>query len=532
LDCKSRATTGTVANTDITTNETWSGTIHVTQTVLVYAGATLTIAPGTNIVIDAGRSVIIGWNGGAATVLASGTAQSPITFCGAAADPGSWEGLVLETNTTSTSVLENVLVSDGGGTNAGLTLRTNATIKNVQVRNSGTDGVWATDFHTGSTALSVDGAVGAAVVLESAGAVDHFPVGGSLTGNGADFVKVDFTYVDASTTFHYLDVPYLQMRSTWVSGSSIATFEAGVEYRVTAAHQFEVGYNSGGSTIHVDGTAAKPVTFRGETAEAGNWVGLIIDSTVTSGSYLRYTKILHAGDTSPALDIRTAITLDNVSLDTNATGVQISAGGLNTDSKVLNVTRTGDVPITVATNGIPTLPKGGRLTGNTTDQILVTGTDYYEGRGTAPNLGIPYYIDGDLLMDGGASLTIEPGVTFIMPAGAAIEVGWNSAIATLIAKGTAQAPIVFQGLDTTAGYWDGINVRANALSGTAIDYVTIKNAGLVNSGGIVLNKQISVTNTTVTGSAGYGIYYKSTLTGNFQTGNTLTGNAQGAVGTF
>src|SRR6185503_8605708 len=223
--------------------------------------------------------------------------------------------------------------------------------------------------------------------------------------------------------------------------------------------------------------------------------------------------------------------LDNVTLDTNATGVEIGAGGLNTDSRVLTVTRTGGVPITVATNGIPTLPKGGTLTGNTTDQILVTGTDYYEGKGTAPNLGIPYYIDGDFLMDGGASLTIEPGVTFIMPAGTLIEVGWNSTIATFIAKGTAQAPIVFQGLDTTNGYWRGINVRANALSTTAIDHVTIKNAGVTASGGIVLNKEVPVTNSTVTASAGYGIFYKATFTTNYATTNTLTGNTQGPTGT-
>jgi hypothetical protein len=41
-----------------------------------------------------------------------------------------------------------------------------------------------------------------------------------------------------------------------------------------------------------------------------------------------------------------------------------------------------------------------------------------------------------------------------------------------------------------------------------------------------------VTNTTVSGSAGYGIFYNKTFTTNYATSNTLTGNTQGATGTF
>lgn len=533
LDCKTRGTAGaTIADTTITADQTWSGTIHVTETVNVYNGAVLTIAPGTNIVVDAGRGIDIGWNTGAATIVASGTAAKPITFCGAAAAPGNWSGLILEQNVTSTSVLANVLISDGGGLNAGFVLDTNATLNNVQVRNSGTDGVWATDFHTGSAALTVDGAVGVPVVLKGEGAVEHFPLGGALTGNGTDLAKVDFGYIDADTTFHDLGIPYLEVQSLNVQGAATVTFDPGVEYRVASAQDLEIGWNGGGATISVDGTAQAPVTFRGETAEAGNWTGILIDANVTSGSHLRYAKILHAGKTGPALDVRAPITLDNVSLDTNKAGVKIAAGGLNSDSKMLSVTRTSDVPLTIAPNAIVSLPTGGTFTGNTTDQILVTGSDYFEGKGTMPNLGIPYYFDGSFNMDGGASLQIQPGVTFIMTAGALVEVGWNSSVATLVAQGTAAAPITFRGLDATNGYWGGIMVRPTVLSTSLLDHVVVKNAGPANGGGITLNREIPVTNSTVSGSAGYGIYYKSTFTTNYATSNTLTGNAQGPTGTF
>ncbi|HEX4340707.1 MAG TPA: hypothetical protein VH062_32585 [Polyangiaceae bacterium] len=532
LTCKNRGTTGaTIADTDITTDQTWSGTIHVTRDVSLYGGAILTIKPGTNIVVDGGHSIDFGWDAGTATVMAQGTAAQPITFCGATATPGAWYGLIVEKNVAATSVFANVLVSDSGGTDAGLKLLTNITVNNVQVHDSGTDGVWATDFQAGSTALSVDGSVGAAVVLTGPGAVHHFPLGGALANNGSNVAKLNFDYVDNDTEFHDLGVPYLQSTDVDVESSATVTFDAGIEYRVAATHQLRIGYNSGGSTIAVEGTAAAPVTFRGETAVSGNWNGILIDSSVTSNSHIRYAKILHAGRSTPALNISAPITLDNVSLDKNKAGVQIGDGGLNPDSTMLSITGTADVPLTIQMNAIPTLPTGGSFTGNTTDQIVVQG-DTYEVKGTAPNLGIPYFFSSDLDLEASSSLTVAPGVTFIMSASAKLDVGYASMAATFIAKGTAAAPISFVGLDTTSGYWDGIDFEATALSGSVLDHVIVKNAGVAMDGGIRLNKEIAVTNTTVSGSAGYGISSSKTFTTNYAATNTLTGNAQGATGTF
>lgn len=532
LTCKSRGTSGaTIVDSSITSDQTWSGTMHVTNDVIVYGDAIVTIMPGTNIVVDGGRSIDFGWNSGAATVLAQGTASQPITFCGTTAAPGAWAGVILEKNVSPTSVLANVLVSDAGGTNAGLQLSTNAAVTNVQVRDSGSDGVWATDFQTGSTALTVTGAVGTSVVLQGEGAIQHFPLGGTLTGNGTDFARVDFTYMDADTEFHDIGIPYLQGRDLYVQGAATVTFDAGIEYRVAASHQLSVGYAGGGSTIAVEGTEAAPVLFRGETAVAGNWDGILVNSSVTSKSHIRHATIEHAGSRDPALSILAPITLDNVSLDTNKIGVQIGDGGLNPDSTMLSITKTSDVPLSITADAIPTLPTGGTLTGNTTDQIAVTGSGYYQVKGTAPNLGLPYVFAANLYVENGASLTVAPGVTFIMSSAAVIDVGYASSAGTFIAKGTASAPISFLGLDTTNGYWTGFLFETTALSASTLDHVFVKNAGVMNNGAIRLNKEIAVTNTTVSGSAGYGIYYNKTFTTNYAATNMLTGT-QGATGTF
>jgi len=537
LDCGSRGTTGaTIADTDITTDQTWSGVVHVTQNVIVHAGAVITIQPGTTIVVDTGRTIDFGWNSGGATVLAAGTASAPIRFCGSTATPGNWGTLMLEQTVTTDSVLENVLVSDAGGVVAGgstaLQIDSAVTVNNVQVRNSGADGVWAEDFHAGSAALSVEGAAGVPVLLRGEGAITRFPLGGALTGNGQDLVRVNVSYVDANTTFHEPGIPYLQVSSLYLQGAATLTFEAGVEYRVAAGGSIEAGWNNGGSTFAVDGTTARPVTFRGEAAEAGSWDGILIDANVTAASHIRHAKILHAGGTGPALDIRTPVTLEDVSLDLNKAGVNISNDGLNSDSTSLTVTGTQAVPLTVGLGALTTIPTGGSYTGNTTDEVDVAGYATYTGKGVIPDLGVPYFLEGDVYVQNSGSFEVAAGTEFIASGGIGIVVGQGSTPATFLARGTAAAPIVFRGLDTTNGYWDGIQILATALSTSALDHVTIKNAGLANSGALVLRKEISVTNSTVTGSAGYGIYASTAFTTNYATSNTLTGNTQGAIGTF
>ncbi|HVU05261.1 MAG TPA: EB domain-containing protein [Polyangiaceae bacterium] len=533
FDCQSRTTTSaTVADADITTDQTWSGVIHVTQNVRVYGGATITISPGTSIIVDPQKTIEFGWAAAPATLLASGTAQAPIVFCGSVGDPGTWTSLLIDKTATTSSTLANVLISDAGSGSAALVLHSGVTVTNLQVRNSGSDGVLADDFHAGSTALSVDGTAGAAVVFATPAAVNRFPVGGALTNVGSGVVLLTFTTIDVDTTFRDLGLPYLQQYSVDVAGAVTATFEAGVEYRVAAGRDLEIGWNQTGSTLAVDGTAAKPVTFRGETAVAGNWGGIAVDSKATSLSHIRHAKILHAGNGEKALAVNVPITIEDLSLDLNATGMSVADVGLNADSTVLSITRTSGVPLTADLNALHTLPTGGTLTGNTTDRIDVGTSGYYDVQGVIPDLGIPYYLTGDVDIRNGAVFEPAPGTHFLVGGSFAIDVGYGSTPGAVIAKGTAQKPILFEGFDTSAGYWEGLIFRSSSLSTSALDYVTVKSGGKVNTGGVWLQKEIPVTHTTVTGSAGYGIYYSSAFSTNYTTTNTLTGNTQGPTGTF
>ena len=198
-----------------------------------------------------------------ATLLAVGTPAAPISFCGATAAAGYWNGLRLQANVTSNSELKNVLVADAGNVAPALTLNADVLVNHVQVRNSDGDGVAARDFRVGSANLTVEGTAGAPIVFTGSGAVTRFPLGGSITGNGKDFAEVTFgSFVD-DTVYHPLDIPYLQTIALRITNTSRVTFEAGVEYQFAPGTSFEVGWNSNVSTLFVEGTSADPVVFRG-----------------------------------------------------------------------------------------------------------------------------------------------------------------------------------------------------------------------------------------------------------------------------
>jgi hypothetical protein len=135
--------------------------------------------------------------------------------------------------------------------------------------------------------------------------------------------------------------------------------------------------------------------FRGVNAEQGYWDGVIIRGNVLSNTTLSHLQILHAGANMPALTMSAPATLDNVSLDQNATGARIDEQGVSEDSQNLSITGTAGVPLTVPPNALVSLPEGGDFTGNESDRIAVEAGSYTE-TGVVPNLGVPYLIMGDI----------------------------------------------------------------------------------------------------------------------------------------
>lgn len=141
-----------------------------------------------------------------------------------------------------------------------------------------------------------------------------------------------------------------------------------------------------------------------------------------------------------------------------------------------------------------------------------------------------------IVADGDYLVTVEPGTTitfgenanFIMRTGARLN-----------AVGTEDEPIVFTGQNDTRSFWGGVKFIATQSTENQLDWVTIENGGraagdsgaanaaldLNDWGGPV---QVSVTNSTFTGSEGFGVRLGDESEFSEFTGNTVTGNGKTA----
>lgn len=522
--CGEDADEATIVSGSITDDVTWSGDVKVEGSLQLRDGSSLTIEPGTRIVMAVDSSIEIGWNNGAATLYASGTEDQPIVICGESEEPGYWESFIIGGNVTSDSTLQHVRIFDGGGdADAALELDATVLVDNVLVSNSSSAGVAAIDFDDESENLSVTESE-RAVILLGDGAATRFPLGGTFTDNEETLARVAFTAVTTALIFPNIGIPYLQERTLQIREGGSVQFDAGVEYRFSTDTLLEVGWNSGASEIQVNGTEEAPVVFRGREQEPGFWGGLIIRTNVLSSSRLSYLSIHDGGgDDEYALEIDAEIELDHVSLLDNELGVSIGAQGLKPSSTTLTVSGTESYPITVEPEGLVTLPTGGDLTGNSTDQVRVPSGNYTI-EGTVPNLGVPYRLEGQFQTRDGSSLTIEAGTEFLMGPDSLIVVGWNNGSATIVAEGTEEAPIRFSGAAEEAGYWEGIEVGSNVLSDSAFRWVEFAHAG---GDGFVLdlNRALTVENCSFSDYDGVAILKLEDDTSDYADSNTFSGDA-------
>lgn len=521
MDCGTRDPAGaTVVDADVSQDTTWSGTIYVDGNIDVTDGATITIEPGTDIVVAVDSEIEFGWNSNQATIKAEGSVDAPIRFCGENGDSGFWDGLIVRGNVTSDSVMRNVLIADAGAAGQSLALETSILIENVQVRNGEGDGVRAADFDQDSSQLSVEGIEDVPVVLTHPRGATNFPLGGNFENNGDNTVHIAYVDVEEDTTIHDPGIPYVQESDVDVYDGAELNFAAGVDYRFAANTDLEVGWNSGDATLNIMGTSTSPVVFRGEAENSGFWAGIIIRPNVRTDSLVEYLEIRHAGNAAvEAMAIHSAITLNNLLVEDSAAGVYIDAQGLNAASSNLSVNNVTALPLIVEPNALVTLPEGGDFTENDTNQVGVEGGDF-DVVGDVPNLGVPYRVLGDIDVEEGADITLAPGTHFVMTADSDIEFGWNSGEVTVIAVGTEEAPIRFTGADEVAGFWPGLTIQSNVLSNSEFNWVEIGHGG---DACLTLRQPFNVTNSHFFDCAGAGILKLDSDTTDYTDGNTFAG---------
>ncbi|MDZ7369443.1 MAG: transposase [candidate division KSB1 bacterium] len=135
---------------NVTTNTAWGGTVTVTTNVTVNSGVTLTIDPGSVIQFQSGTSLTV--NG--KLIADSNDPTKRITFTGTTATPGFWNGIKINSgSSTNVSTLRRcdvqyattgITITYTGNTN-------NITIDKCKVRNNSSFGLYVAGNGAGAT---------------------------------------------------------------------------------------------------------------------------------------------------------------------------------------------------------------------------------------------------------------------------------------------------------------------------------------------------------------------------------------------
>lgn len=155
----------------------------------------------------------------------------------------------------------------------------------------------------------------------------------------------------------------------------------------------------------------------------------------------------------------------------------------------------GTPNLDVSAKSLGALPAGSCAQSSLSGQTTVESTRITSNTTLGADSDI-VYLPGGLQVQGGVTLTVEPGTTVVLSQQASVSVG-----GTLEASGTCSDPIAFVGEQDRSGFWRGISFQENG-AGT-LDHVLVENAGTQNSAAVTVGSDglVEMTNTEVRGSA-------------------------------
>lgn len=256
-------------------------------------GATLTIAPGTTVLMAPGGHLDVSWNSSGGTLSAIGSAEQPILFTSDAASPraGDWQCIRLSGG-SSGSELKYVTLRYGGapcdatGAKYEGALDIAAPVRGVtyvSVEDSSTHGVRVAsegavrEFANNTFARNAKASIWVNIkALLALGAPNTF-------SDADDFIEVDTTFsLSTSGTWRAQAVPYRIVGAGSIDDKAEVTIEAGTTIQLSGS-SFEV-FNA---TLHARGSATSPVTFTSgqPSPRAGDWGCVILDTPTAPGSF-------------------------------------------------------------------------------------------------------------------------------------------------------------------------------------------------------------------------------------------------------
>jgi len=411
---------------------------EVPETLVVRAGATLSIGPGVTISFAESVGLVVGDESGGA-IVAEGTPDAPVTLTSLDGEGSWWNGVVVEAGATNAvfrhAVFDRAGATDAGPVREGAALRVSSQAEVVDSTFRGSLG-YGVRFDDGASAVAFSGNSFADNDAEMVSIFGNHvgSLGGRLQAAVGDAVRVQGDTIEASATWGDIGAPYRIVDDLRVGGeeSPTLTIEPGVVLRFAAQASLTVGQNGPGAIV-ARGTQQERIVFTSDddTPAPGDWEGVQIESGTADflGVDFRYAGDAQF-DTSVATQAGLAVLGGEVSLedcglfDHDFVGLRVGPDGRL--SRFVGNRFEGNVesPLRVSVEALGSL--SGANVFDQGDVIQVDGGTVSQ-TATWSDVGAPYRIQDDVYVEGGSEpvLTLEPGVELRLARDVSVVLGFD-----------------------------------------------------------------------------------------------------------
>jgi hypothetical protein len=302
--------------------------------------------------------------------------------------------------------------------------------------------------------------------------------------------------------------------------------------------------NDGGGLLIAKGTADNKIKFVGVQKTKGYWVGISLYSG-SNANTMEYVEVMHAGSRTIYSTTKSALFLsggykaqialkNSLFAQNDGYGIYVYDGAILREFTQNTFANNTEAGILLDAENVAKLDAASTFTGNNGRNVVEVTPSGIKGSSEVVWTGFtdktPYRLNGEFTVNAGWKL--NPGVTIEMNRDAVIRINTDG---YLSAKGTAAQKIVFAGADRSTPYWRGIicysqdakNVLENAevSNGGSVAIVSAKKANVAVYG---TKAVMSIKNTRISGSGGYGVFvaYGASANVDLTTANTFDANAQ------
>lgn len=284
---------------DITADRTLSpedcATYRPEGDVMVREGATLILAPGTQIHFASGSWLLVEDG----RLDARGTADAPVVLRGTDDDAAAGYWLGVHIRAGGNASLASTSIRDGGDVDRGCFTADsdagNVTLTDSRFANCEGAGVRSSRVFTSFRGNTIEeSTVGLWLDADVIGSIEDAVVYSGVAHN-----RIENGYVTSSARWVAQDIPWHVSTDMYVGGTStpILTLDPGTVLRFARDTWLGVGYGEPGGLVA--GGDAGPEVVLGAIdvgAAAGAWLGLRFDDSTLSGSSLTQVRIEQAGD--------------------------------------------------------------------------------------------------------------------------------------------------------------------------------------------------------------------------------------------